>query len=45
MDSTDAEGGNASLSFFKKFGVLAFLFFTIKGLLWLIIPAIIAISI
>ena len=29
--------------FFKKFGVLAFVFFAVKGLLWLTIPAAIAI--
>ncbi len=39
------DGEDCPLNFFQKFGVLAFLFFTIKGLLWLIVPAIIAISI
>lgn len=24
---------------FRKFGVLAFIFFTVKGLLWLAVPA------
>jgi hypothetical protein len=32
---------NAKTKWLKRFGVLGFLFFLIKGLLWLIIPAVI----
>ena len=39
------DGDACPLNGLQKFGFIAILFFTIKGLLWLIIPAIIAISI
>lgn len=32
---------NAKTKWLKRFGVLGFLFFLIKGLLWLIVPAVI----
>lgn len=32
----------STLKWTKRFGVAAFLFFLIKGLLWLIVPAVIA---
>jgi hypothetical protein len=31
-----------ALNWIKRFGLAAFLFFLIKGLLWLIVPALIA---
>ena len=33
---------NSALKWTKRFGLAAFLFFLIKGLLWLIVPAVIA---
>jgi len=33
---------NSNVSWKKRLGIAAFLFFLIKGLLWLIIPALIA---
>jgi hypothetical protein len=35
-------GKDKILSWIKKLGVAGFLFFLIKGLLWLLVPAIIA---
>lgn len=32
----------SALKWTKRFGLVAFLFFLIKGLLWLIVPAVIA---
>jgi hypothetical protein len=36
--------GACPLNGLQKFGFLALVFFTIKGMLWLLIPALIAIS-
>ncbi|MCB9838023.1 MAG: hypothetical protein H6813_01680 [Phycisphaeraceae bacterium] len=38
------EAGRCPLNRLQKFGFLALVFFTIKGMLWLIIPALIASS-
>ncbi|HTK37720.1 MAG TPA: hypothetical protein VL325_04445 [Pyrinomonadaceae bacterium] len=32
----------STLNWTKRFGVVAFLFFLIKGLLWLVVPAVVA---
>jgi hypothetical protein len=32
----------SALNWGKRFGIVAFLFFLIKGLLWLVVPAVIA---
>lgn len=41
MQETDPnEGKNIFAKWLKRFGVAGFLFFLIKGLLWLIIPAV-----
>ena len=32
----------SALAWTKRFGIVAFLFFLIKGLMWLIIPAVVA---
>lgn len=36
------EKGNPVVRWMRRFGVAAFLFFLIKGLLWLIVPGLIA---
>ena len=38
----DSEQTNQFSRWIKRFGVVGFLFFLIKGLLWLIIPALLA---
>jgi hypothetical protein len=40
-EEADKKNSRAA-QWFKRFGVAGFLFFLIKGLLWLIIPALIA---
>lgn len=45
LTKKNVDSENSNLGFFQKFGLLAIIFFTVKGLLWLIVPAIIAISI
>ena len=38
------KAGACPLNGIQKFGFIAIVFFTVKGLLWLLIPALIAIS-
>jgi hypothetical protein len=42
MQEEPQRGTHPALTWTKRVGLVAFLFFLIKGLLWLIIPAIIA---
>jgi hypothetical protein len=34
--------GNKTITWFKRLGIVGFLFFLIKGLLWLLIPYLLA---
>ena len=40
--NSQTKGKSSGSEWFKRFGVAGFLFFLIKGLLWLIIPALAA---
>lgn len=42
MDQEKKTGNAPAVKWTKRFGLAAFLFFLIKGLLWLIIPGLIA---
>jgi len=42
MQNDSKKEKRSVLNWTKRFGVVAFLFFLIKGLLWLIVPAVIA---
>ena len=41
-EQENREGSKGLTRWIKRFGVAGFLFFFIKGLLWLIVPALIA---
>jgi hypothetical protein len=42
MQEQPKKAEHSNTSWIKRFGVAGFLFFLIKGLLWLIVPALIA---
>lgn len=42
METSENKNPNLLTRWIKRFGVFGFLFFLIKGLLWLIVPAVIA---
>jgi hypothetical protein len=42
MQETVKKENNPAAKWIKRFGVAGFMFFLIKGLLWLIIPALVA---
>ena len=42
MQEEPIEGKSNAVKWTKRFGLAAFLFFLIKGLLWLIVPALVA---
>ncbi|MBD3336446.1 MAG: hypothetical protein GF355_13105 [Candidatus Eisenbacteria bacterium] len=46
LETSDRPGRRAKvMKWFKRFGLAGFLFFLVKGLLWLAIPALIAMGI
>jgi len=42
MQEQESHNGSSAERWTKRVGIAAFLFFLIKGLLWLIVPAIVA---
>lgn len=42
MEQVQEKSKGTAAKWTKRFGAMAFLFFLIKGLLWLIVPALIA---
>lgn len=42
MQTDDSQKEKTVVRWIKRFGVAGFLFFLIKGLLWLIVPALLA---
>jgi len=44
ISRTKSKSGSCPLNRLEKYGFIAIVFFTIKGLLWLLVPALIAVS-
>ncbi len=44
ISRTKTRSGSCPLNRLQKFGFVALVFFTVKGLLWLLVPALIAAS-